>query len=258
MPYITGDSDEFTILIPAADRLDALGRVLTVELQEGNSYTLLFDDVITPIADDQLGQDGRLPFGVSIPAQSTVASAQQVFSARWLQGHVDNLTGQLVPYLNGETDSFAIAFPIADRIQVAVPVAKSLLAESNVYNLLSNPEVVQEADDVLEGLGELPCGIVVTGGQVVPLIGQVVDPQWIQQRTESALAGIPQIKPTFLDIAPSGIPSNIIPHSKGVKCGLIRSNSPFSYSNHRPAKPKIPKPLVYAQVSPLGTSFATP
>ena len=72
------------------------------------------------------------------------------------------------------------------------------------------------------------------------------------------LPGIPQIKPTFLDIAPSGIPSNIIPHSKGVKCGLIRSNSPFSYSNHRPAKPKIPKPLVYAQVSPLGTSFATP
>ena len=72
------------------------------------------------------------------------------------------------------------------------------------------------------------------------------------------LAGIPQIKPTFLDIAPSGMPSNIIPHSKGVKCGLIRSNSPFSYSNHRPAKPKIPKPLVYAQVSPLGTSFATP
>ena len=71
-------------------------------------------------------------------------------------------------------------------------------------------------------------------------------------------AGIPQIKPTFLDIAPSGIPSIIIPHSKGVKCGLIRSNSPFSYSNHRPAKPKIPKPLVYAQVSPLGTSFATP
>ena len=64
------------------------------------------------------------------------------------------------------------------------------------------------------------------------------------------LTGIPQIKPTFLDIAPSGIPSNIIPHSKGVKCGLIRSNSPFSYSNHRPAKPKIPKPLVYAQVSP--------
>ena len=80
----------------------------------------------------------------------------------------------------------------------------------------------------------------------------------VERGYSAMLTGIPQIKPTFLDIAPSGIPSNIIPHSKGVKCGLIRSNSPFSYSNHRPAKPKIPKPLVYAQVSPLGTSFATP
>ena len=56
LPYITGDSDEFTILIPAADRLDTLGRVLTEELQKGDSYTLLFDDVITPIADYRLDQ----------------------------------------------------------------------------------------------------------------------------------------------------------------------------------------------------------
>ena len=40
-----------------------------------------------------------------------------------------------------------------------------------------------------------------------------------------ALAGIPQIKPPFLDIAPAGIPPNIIPHSKGVKCGLMRPDS---------------------------------
>ena len=87
---------------------------------------------------------------------------------------------------------------------------------------------------------------------------QLLHPHEVTTSLLSILSGIPQIKPTFLEIAPSGIRSNIIPHSKGVKCGLIRSNSPFSYSNHRPAKPKIPKPLVYAQVSPLGTSFATP
>ena len=41
----------------------------------------------------------------------------------------------------------------------------------------------------------------------------------------NALTGIPQIKPPFLDIAPAGIPPNIIPHSKGVKCGLMRPDS---------------------------------
>ena len=221
MPYITGDSDEFTILIPAADRLDALGRVLTEELQEGNSYTLIFDDIITPIADDELGQDGRLPFGVSLTAESTVASAQQVFSAQWLQRLVDNVTGQLVPYLSGETDSFAITFPIADRIQVAVPAAKSLLANSNVYNLLSNPEVEQEADKVLEGLGELPCGIVVTGGQVVPLIGEVVDPQWIQQRTESTLD---QISLYLTD--PEADTIFVIPLKDRIQAALARNDAP--------------------------------
>ena len=221
LPYITGDSDEFAILIPTADRLDALGRVLTVELQEGNSYTLIFDDVIAPIADDQLGENGRLPFGVSLPAESTVASAQQVFPAQWLQGHVDNVTGQLVPYLSGETDSFAITFPIADRIQVAVPAAKSLLADSNVYNLLSNPEFETEVGKVLADSGELPCGIVVTAAEVVPLIGEVVDPQWIQQRTESTLD---QISLYLTD--PGADTILAIPLSDRIKAALAGEDAP--------------------------------
>ena len=221
MPYITGDSDEFTILIPAADRLDALGRVLTEELQEGNSYTLLFDDVIAPFADDQLGENGRLPFGVSLTAESTVASAQRVFSAQWLQGHVDNVTGQLVPYLSGENDSFAINIPIADRIQVAVPTAKSLLADSNVYNLLSNPEFEAEVGKVLADTGELPCGIVVTAAEVVPLIGEVVDPQWIQQRTESTLD---QISLYLTD--PGADTILAIPLSDRIKAALARNDAP--------------------------------
>ena len=79
-------------------------------------------------------------------------------------------------------------------------------------------------------------------------------------------AGIPQIKPTFLDIAPSGIPSNIIPHSKGVKCGLIRSNSPFSYSPTFPIWLNIPlskssaffKPLSICETLAVGMAIITP
>ena len=221
IPYITGDSDEFTILIPAADRLDALGRVTIVELQEGNSYTLLFDDVVGPLAEDQLGENGKLPFGVSLTAESTVASAQRVFSAQWLQGHVNNVTGQLVPYLSGETDSFAITFPIDDRIQVAVPAAKRLLADSNVYNLLSNPEFETEVSNVLEDTGELPCGIVVTAADVVPLIGEVVDPQWIQQRTESTLD---QVSVYLTD--PQADTILVIPLKDRIQAALARNDAP--------------------------------
>ena len=56
-------------------------------------------------------------------------------------------------------------------------------------------------------------------------------PELVQRRLDlgnAPLSGIPQIKPPFLDIAPAGIPPNIIPHSKSVKCGLIHSNSTLS------------------------------
>ena len=127
--------------------------------------------------------------------------------------------------------------------------------------VLSNPAVsvalvgTLNNQELEENLGVLDWAL---SGEDMRQIDEVFAKYGVDTYPPKHLAGIPQIKPTFLEIAPSGIPSNIIPHSKGVKCGLIRSNSPFSYSNHRPAKPKIPKPLVYAQVSPLGTSFATP
>ena len=48
-----------------------------------------------------------------------------------------------------------------------------------------------------------------------------------RKRTGYTLIDIPQIQPPFLDIAPAGMLPTIISHSKGVKCGLIRSNSSF-------------------------------
>ena len=75
-------------------------------------------------------------------------------------------------------------------------------------------------------------------------------------RRVELLADIPQIEPPFLDIAPAGMLPTIISHSKGVKCVLIRSNSSFHGPTTGPAKRKISKPLVYDQVSSLGSPFA--
>ena len=88
-----------------------------------------------------------------------------------------------------------------------------------------------------------------------------VEPSYESSTPESqasalSLADIPQIEPPFLDTAPAGMLPTIISHSKGVKCVLIRSNSSLSWTNHRPAKRKISKPLVYDQVSSLGSPFA--
>ena len=71
--------------------------------------------------------------------------------------------------------------------------------------------------------------LVANAGLILP--ATLALPELVQRRLDlgnAPLSGIPQIKPPFLDIAPAGIPPNIIPHSKSVKCGLIHSNSTLS------------------------------
>ena len=163
LPYITGDSDEFTILIPAADRLDTLGRVLTEELQEGDSYTFLFDDVITPIADYRLDQlkdeeTGELPCGLTMSSEDIVLAIQPVVSSQWLQGRVAHVTDELVPYLAGEAESFAIHLPLTDRIEKSLaggnaPV-KVLLRDIDAYEKVYRNCVIPKVVDLVAQTSE--------------------------------------------------------------------------------------------------------
>ncbi len=185
LPYITGSTDEFSIRLPVADRLDTLGQVIIGELGEEGAYTLLFNDVVSPLADDKLGQGGDLPLGVVVRSQDVVDAVQPVFPRQWIQGNVEHVTGELVPYLAGERDTFAIAIPLEDRIQAAVPATKELLNGSNIYNVLSNPEFENEVEQQIQEFGDLPCNVQITGAQIVSLARQVIDRRWIQENVES-------------------------------------------------------------------------
>ena len=189
VPYITGYTDEFSIGVPVADRLDTLGLVVSTELQEGSLYTLIFDDLVTPLAAKQLEEGEALPFGVTLQSNDVVAAVQGVVPPQWIQERVEHVTSELVPYLAGESDSFAIIIPLADRIQAAAPVTKELLVRSNVYSVLSNPEfqdeVAQQLDQFAnEQTGELACGVTLTSGQIVAVAQQVLDRRWLQEQVE--------------------------------------------------------------------------
>ena len=179
VPYITGSTDAFNVTVPVADRLDTMGRVIINDLEDDHAYTLFFADVVTPLAKGHLEKDGSLPFGIAVRSEDVTASAQTVVSRRWLRGHVEQVTGQLVPYLSGDTDSFAIRFPVADRIHAAAPAAKGLLDRSNVYDVLSTPEFEEEVNKQLQEFGALPCDVQLTSGQLVGVAQQIVERGWI-------------------------------------------------------------------------------
>ena len=187
VPYLTGEVDEFTVAILVSGRLEILGEVIKRKLGEGDTYTLVLDQVIAPALEDELTKVGDLPFGVTIPTSDIVAAVEEVLPPEWVRARIEHGLDQLVPYLTGKADHFAIQMPVADRLRALTPVLKDLLVRSNVYNVLSNVEFAQTIDQQLGDFGQLPFGTNVTSAEVVPLLQTVAPPEWIQPQIEQVL-----------------------------------------------------------------------
>ncbi len=187
VPYAMGDTDSFVIPLLVAERLEKLGEVIKRELGGGDTYDILFDEIIAPVLEEQLQDVGDLPLGVHIAAQDIVAAVQQVMPPQWIQARVEHVVDQLVPYLAGSAEHFAIELPVSDRIEALTPALKDLLFRAGVYDMLSSQEFADDVEERLMDFGELPFGMKLTGDQIVPAVRTVAPPQWLQVQVEHIL-----------------------------------------------------------------------
>ena len=186
VPYMAGDTDSFAITILVADRLEILGDVLKRELDSGDTYDLIFDDVIAPELQEWLEDErtGGLPFGANIASQDIVEAVREVLPPEWARERVEHVVDQVVPYLTGEADRFAIQLPVADRIEAAVPAVKRLIRDADAYNLIFDKVIVTLVEKEIGTGKQLPLGITVTADEIVPALREVLPPEFIQEQAE--------------------------------------------------------------------------
>lgn len=192
VPYVTGSTDEFTVPVPVADRVDALGRSISRELEQGDAYDILFDDLIAPVLDQRLtdledAQTGKLPLGITIASEDIVAAVRAVLPPDWVRDTVDNNVAQIVPYLTGESEHFTLSVPVDDRITAMVPAMKQLLRDAGAYDLLFDQVIQTLVGDNLGQAIELPFGIAFTSEEIVPLLREVLPPDFVQAQAEAML-----------------------------------------------------------------------
>ena len=72
--YIAGERDDFQVTILAGEQARVLVAEVSALLRKSDAYNVLFDEVITPAADDAL--DEELPFGLRISGGELVESAR--------------------------------------------------------------------------------------------------------------------------------------------------------------------------------------
>ncbi|MDO8751753.1 MAG: hypothetical protein Q7K03_11545, partial [Dehalococcoidia bacterium] len=193
VPYVVGDEDSFAVDVKVADRIQALGDVLKREMGGGDTYNLIFDDVIAPALKDAFDKNpklGDLPLGMTITSQDVVAAVREVLPPEWAKPRVANVVDQVVPYLTGKSDHFAINLPVSDRVEAAGPALKKLLVNAKAYEVLNSKEFADAVDKQLKDFGALPFGVKLSSAQIVKALQDIAPPQWLQLRTEATLDAV--------------------------------------------------------------------
>jgi hypothetical protein len=140
-PYVLGKRETFAVTIPlqarAALAIDVIDGWVALSL-DGGAYDYLLESQIAPVAQDALGSMVELPYGVTFTNEEIVEAIGQVLPASWVAARVSDAIDEFGPYITGETDTFTLVVPLADRAAAAAAVLVDTADAKfeSVYNAL--------------------------------------------------------------------------------------------------------------------------
>ena len=184
--YLTGRSDDFTLVIATDERADVLLAELRALLEEADAYGVLYERVLVPrIVEAAAWASERLPFGVEVSDERIAEAARAVLPPEWARSQGQRVFDEATPYLKGDTDELAVNVQLSDRVDVATAEVKDILAESPAYDLVYDkviaPKIAERLGDTIEGL---PFGAAVSSNEVIDALRDAAPPSWVRAQAE--------------------------------------------------------------------------
>ena len=115
VPYMTLDSDHFTITIPLEDRVDAIADATFELINQQETYDYLFDEVIEPTIREYLEPQIALPFGVNLSEDEVAFTIEEVLPQSWLEARLEEVINASMAYIKGDSGSIDIQIDLTDR-----------------------------------------------------------------------------------------------------------------------------------------------
>ena len=180
--YITGERDDFSTTIQAGDRVVLVVEEFKTLTRQADAYNLLFEQVIFPNIEDAL--ETELPFGIDVTAERVAEAVRRVVPPEWVQANVEAALNAVTPYAVGETDTFEVEVQLSERVDVALEEIKSILLESDAYDLVYDEVVEPIIKDALGPTVALPFNITISRVEITDALREVAPAQWVQEQAE--------------------------------------------------------------------------
>ena len=180
--YFTGERDDFSVTIQAGERVVTVVEEFKALTRKADAYNLLFEQVVIPTIEDAM--ETELPFGINVTAERAVEALRRVVPPVWVQANVESALNAVTPYIVGDTDTFEVRLELSDRVDIALEEIKSILRESDAYDLVYDEVVDPIIRDNLGPNVALPFGISISRTEITEIMREVAPADWVQAQAE--------------------------------------------------------------------------
>ena len=124
--YLVGDKDTLEVKIALEERSHtALAEVRSL-LQKADDFQIVFDGVINPVLDENVPEVIFLPLDVTVTGEEVKLAFLDSVPPEWIKEQALAVVDAAGPYVIGETDTFQVTIPIAERKSNANEVIAAL------------------------------------------------------------------------------------------------------------------------------------
>ncbi|MBM4445505.1 MAG: hypothetical protein FJ020_09455 [Chloroflexi bacterium] len=153
------------------------------QLRRADVYNWLHVDFM-PVALDEFEQNqgNGLPIPLHAIRDDLIAVTRETLPPDWLRTRVESGLDEVVPYMVGDRNSFAIHIQPRDRIDILAPAIIEVAGKPEIYDYLMYELLSRQ---ILSDLGQavdLPFDVTISQGEVLSAITQVLPPTWVQER----------------------------------------------------------------------------
>ncbi len=182
VPYFTGKTDRFTYTVAFQDKVTTAAQVIKSDLLQGDTFTKLYDDLISYAADRMLENLDKVPYSITLSKGQVENFLRAAAPEDWVSAKAMAAIDSVTPYATGDSDHFTITIYFKDRVDPTAVAALELLKGQETYNYLLD-EIITPI--VLENIGtsvNLGYGVTLSQAEIASAIKQVLPQSWLETR----------------------------------------------------------------------------
>lgn len=190
LPYIVGDTDEFSYTVTFKDRIETAADVIKEDTLHSDAFTSVYNDGVTYLAEQLLENLDELPYTLSLSEAEVEDSLKSAMPIDWMRSQGAAAIDSAMPYFTGDSDHFTLTIQVEDRVDAVAEVAVDLFSGQETYDYLLEEMITpMVAANLGEGVN-LPYGVSLTQEEIASAIKQVLPQAWVEARLEEVVSTI--------------------------------------------------------------------